>query len=73
MSKARIAESVVVSEATVKTHLSHVLRKLDLADRLQAVVLAYESGWSSRGRRSETPRRCEVMHPRVRTLVTVCR
>jgi len=51
-SNGEIAEQLVVSEATVKTHVAHVFSKLDLRDRAQAVVYAYETGLVEPGRAS---------------------
>jgi DNA-binding NarL/FixJ family response regulator len=43
LSNVEIARALVISEATAKTHIGHILAKLNLRDRAQAIVLAYES------------------------------
>src|SRR5262249_53895462 len=49
LSNAEIARELTLSEATVKTHVAHVLEKLHVRDRVQAVIMAYESGFISSG------------------------
>jgi DNA-binding NarL/FixJ family response regulator len=44
LSNAEIAQQLILGEATIKTHVAHVLAKLGVRDRVQAVVAAYESG-----------------------------
>jgi DNA-binding NarL/FixJ family response regulator len=44
MSNAEIADQLVISPATAKTHVAHLLTKLDARDRIQLVILAYQSG-----------------------------
>lgn len=53
LSNSEIANALVISEATARTHVAHIFSKLDLRDRVQAVVLAYESGLATAGMSDE--------------------
>ena len=44
LSNTEIGQELYISDTTVKTHVTHILQKLDLRDRVQAVVLAYQTG-----------------------------
>ena len=50
LSNTEISERLFISVATVKSHVRHILAKLDLRDRVQAVVLAHEAGIAGDGR-----------------------
>jgi DNA-binding NarL/FixJ family response regulator len=56
LSNAEIAQELYISDTTVKTHVTHILQKLNLRDRVQAVVLAYQTGVFEADTRRPSPR-----------------
>jgi DNA-binding NarL/FixJ family response regulator len=56
LSNSEIGHELYIGETTVKTHITHILQKLDLRDRVQAIVLAYETGLFDAGARPRTDR-----------------
>ena len=64
LSNAEIGKELYISETTVKTHVTHILSKLELRDRVQAIVLAYQAGLLEAEPRRFTPRRPAPGSPR---------
>ena len=60
LSNAEIGEAIFVSESTVKTHVGRVLSKAGARDRLQAVIVAYESGLIEPGTANDPPERSQT-------------
>jgi DNA-binding NarL/FixJ family response regulator len=56
LSNAEIGKELYISDATVKTHITHILQKLNLRDRVQAVVLAHETGLFGDRAKATSPR-----------------
>lgn len=54
LSNAEIGQRLYISDTTVKTHVTHILQKLNLRDRVQAVVLAYQTGIFETDTRGQT-------------------
>jgi DNA-binding NarL/FixJ family response regulator len=49
LSNAEIGQELYIGETTVKTHMTHILQKFNLRDRVQLIVLAYQTGISEAG------------------------